>query len=116
MLRLLLKWLLHALALLITAHFVPGFVVASFGAALIAALVVGFLNMTLGLLLKVVTLPLGILTLGLFFLVINALILKLASGLVPGFLVETWGAALIGALVLALLHMLFAFVFDKRDR
>src|ERR1700691_5146445 len=115
MLRLLLKWLLHALALLITAHFVPGFVVASFGAALIAALVVGFLNMTLGLLLKVVTLPLGILTLGLFFLVINALILKLASGLVPGFLVETWGAALIGALVLALLHMLFAFAFNKRE-
>jgi putative membrane protein len=116
MLRLLLKWLLHALALLITAHFVPGFVIARFGAALIAALVVGFLNMTLGLLLKLITLPLGILTLGLFFLVINALILKLASGLVPGFLVTTWGAALIGALVLALLHMLFALVLDKSEK
>jgi putative membrane protein len=116
MLRLLLKWLLHALALLITAHFVPGFVITSFAAALIAVLVVGFLNMTLGALLKLITLPLGILTLGLFFLVINALILKLASGVVPGFLVTTWGAALIGALVLALLHMLFALVLDKSDK
>ncbi|MGC2617399.1 MAG: phage holin family protein [Acidobacteriaceae bacterium] len=115
MLRLLFKWLLHAIALLITAHFVPGFVIASFGAALVAVVVVGFLNMTLGLLLKLITLPLGILTLGLFFLVINALILKLASGVVPGFLVETWSAALIGALVLALLHMLFALVLDKSD-
>lgn len=112
MLRLLVKWLLHAIALLITAYLVPGFVVGSFAAALVAALVVGLLNVTLGALLKLITLPLAILTLGLFFLVINALILKLASGVVPGFLVLTWGAALIGALVLAILHMLFKLVLD----
>ena len=65
------------------------------------------LNVTLGLLLKLISLPLEILTLGLFFLVINAVILKLASGVVPGFYVNTFGAAFIGAIVLALLHMLF---------
>jgi putative membrane protein len=69
--------------------------------------VIGLLNVTLGFLLKLITLPLGILTLGLFFLVINALILKLASGIVPGFYVNTFGAAFIGAAVLAILHMLF---------
>ena len=113
MVRLLLKWLLYAFALLVTARLVPGFHVRSIAAALIAVLVVGLLNMTLGLLLKLITLPLGILTLGLFFLVINALILKLASGVVPGFIVATWGAALIGALVLALLHMLLSLLLDK---
>ncbi|MGB6158728.1 MAG: phage holin family protein, partial [Acidobacteriaceae bacterium] len=104
MVRLLLKWLLYAFALLVTARLVPGFHLRSIAAALIAVLVIGLLNATLGLLLKLITLPLGILTLGLFFLVINALVLKLASGVVPGFIVATWGAALIGALVLALLH------------
>jgi putative membrane protein len=113
MVRLLLKWLLYAFALLVTARLVPGFHVRSIAAALIAVLVIGLLNATLGLLLKLITLPLGILTLGLFFLVINALILKLTSGVVPGFIVATWGAALIGALVLALLHMLLSLLLDK---
>lgn len=107
MLSLLVRWILDALALLIVAWLVPGFKVANFPAALIAAVVIGLLNVTLGFLLKLVTLPLGILTLGLFFLVINALILKLASGIVPGFYVNTFGAAFIGAAVLAILHMLF---------
>jgi putative membrane protein len=112
MVRLLVRWLLHVLALLITAKLVPGFRIASFSSALIAVLVIGLLNVTLGLLLKLITLPLAILTLGLFFLIINAFILKLAGNVVPGFYVETWGAAIIGAIVLALLHMLFAVVMD----
>jgi putative membrane protein len=99
-------------ALIVTAKLVPGFEVVNFSAALIAALVIGLLNVTLGALLKLLTLPLAILTLGLFFLVINALILKLASGVVPGFYVQTWGAALIGALVLAILHVLFSLILD----
>jgi putative membrane protein len=107
MLRLLLRWFLDALALLIVAWLVPGFKVANLPSALIAVIIIGLLNVTLGFLLKLITLPLGILTLGLFFLVINALILKLASGIVPGFYVNTFGAAFIGAAVLALLHMLF---------
>lgn len=107
MLHLLLRWILDAIALLIVAWLVPGFKVANLPSALIAVVVIGLLNVTLGFLLKLITLPLGILTLGLFFLVINALILKLASGVVPGFYVNTFGAAFIGAAVLALLHMLF---------
>src|ERR1700744_1035504 len=110
MLRLLVRWFLDALALLILAWLVPGFKVGNLPSALIAVIIIGLLNATLGLLLKLITLPLGILTLGLFFLVINAIILKLASGIVPGFTVATFGAAFIGAAVLAVLHMLFALV------
>jgi putative membrane protein len=112
MLRLLLRWFLDAVALLIVAWLVPGFKVANLPSALIAVIIIGLLNVTLGFLLKLITLPLGILTLGLFFLVINALILKLASGVVPGFYVNSFGAAFIGAAVLALLHMLFAALSD----
>jgi putative membrane protein len=112
MFRLLLRWFLQAGALLIIAWLVPGFHVRNFASALIAALVIGLLNATLGLLLKLITLPLGILTLGLFFLVINAFMLKLASAFVPGFVVATFGAAFIGAVVLALLHMLVEAIAD----
>jgi putative membrane protein len=110
MLRLLLHWIVNAIALLIVSRIVPGFQVASLGAALIAVIVIGLLNATLGFFLKIITLPLGILTLGLFFLVINAFILKLASGVVPGFAVKTFAAAIVGAIVLALLQMLFALI------
>jgi putative membrane protein len=112
MFGLILRWILNAAALGVTAWLVPGFHIRSIGAALIAVLVIGLLNATLGFLLKLITLPLGILTLGLFFLVINAFILKLASGVVPGFLVTTWGAAIIGAAVLALLHLLLNALLD----
>jgi len=113
MVRLLIKWILSAIALLITAKLVPGFIVGSFAAALIAAVVIGLLNVTLGALLKLLTLPLSILTLGLFLLVINAVMLMLAGSVVPGFRVATFGAAFIGALVLAILHMLLSLVMDK---
>ncbi|MFY9938199.1 MAG: phage holin family protein [Silvibacterium sp.] len=112
MLRLLLRWILQAAALLLVAYFVPGFHVRNFPAALVAALVIGLLNATLGLLLKLITLPLGILTLGLFFLVINAIILEVASVIVPGFSVASFGAAFIGAVVLALLHVLVEAIAD----
>jgi putative membrane protein len=115
MVRLLLKWLLQAFALLVTARVVPGFQVRSITAALIAVLIIGLLNVTLGLLLKLITLPLGILTLGLFFLIINAFILRLAGNFSPGFYVSTWTAAIIGAIVLALLHMLTSALLDRND-
>ncbi len=111
-LRLLVRWVLHAIALLIVAYIVPGFHVASFSAALIAVIIIGFLNMTLGLLLKAITLPLGILTLGLFFLVINAVILIWASRIAPGFHVDTFAAALVGAVALAVVHMLLSLITD----
>jgi putative membrane protein len=107
--RWLLHWILNAVALLVVAHFVQGFEISSFVSALIAVVVIGVLNATLGLLLKIITLPLGILTFGLFFLVINAVILYFSAKFVPGFAVTTWTAAFLGALVLAVLHMLFGF-------
>jgi putative membrane protein len=104
--RLIIDWLISAVCIILIAMFVPGFAVSSFVTALIAAAVIGLLNATLGFLLKIITLPLGILTLGLFFLVINAIMLELASKIVPGFYVKSFGAAFIGAIILAILHML----------
>ena len=114
--RLLLNWLLSAVALLIVAHVAPGFYVAGFGAALIAALVIGLINATLGLLLKIVTLPLTVVTFGLFLLVINALMLMFASSLLRGFQVRGFGAALIGAIVLSLVHMGLRWLFRRSQR
>jgi len=114
MVRMLLHWILNAIALLLVAHFVAGFVVANLVSALIAVVVVGLFNATFGLLLKIITLPLGILTFGLFFLAINAFILKFASDFVPGFAVTTFKAAFLGALALAVLHLLFGFLTPRR--
>lgn len=100
--RLLLHWVLSAVAVWIVAHVVPGISVSGPVAALIAALVIGLVNATLGLLLKILTFPLTILTLGLFWFVINALMLELASALVPGFYVRSFIPALIGAVMLSL--------------
>ncbi len=116
MVRLLLHWILNAAALLIVAHYVKGFVVSDWKSALIAVVVIGLFNATFGLLLKLITLPLGILTFGLFFLVINAVVLKFASDFVPGYDVLTWKAALLGAVALAVLHLLIGFLFPKRRR
>jgi putative membrane protein len=116
MVRMILQWVLNAIALLLVAHFVQGFVITSWISALIAVIVIGLFNATFGLLLKIITLPLGILTFGIFFLVINAVILKFSSHFVPGFAVETFGAAFWGALALAVLHLLFGFLTPKRRR
>ena len=107
--RLLLHWILNALALLVVSHFVEGFDVTNVVSAFIAVVVIGLLNATLGLFLKIMTLPLGILSFGIFFLVINAVILWFSSKFVPGFAVTTFKAAFLGALALAVLHLLFGF-------
>jgi putative membrane protein len=106
MVRLLIHWLLSAVALLVVSNIVPGFFVQGLGPALVAALVIGLLNATVGLLLKIVTFPISILTLGLFLLVINGLMILLASKLVTGFHVYGFVPAFWGAVVLALLGML----------
>jgi putative membrane protein len=103
MFKLLIHWLLSAIALMVISHFVPGFHVMGLQPALIAALVIGLLNATLGLVLKIITFPITIITLGLFLLVINAAMILLASHLVRGFHVTGWIPALVGAVVLALL-------------
>jgi putative membrane protein len=121
MVRMVLHWFLNAIALLVVSRLVHGFEVTGLGFAMIAVIVIGFLNATLGLLLKIIMLPLGILTFGVFFLIVNAFILKFASAFVPGFRVLTFSAAFWGALTLALLHLLFGFLFKSgreaaRDR
>jgi putative membrane protein len=103
-LYLLVNWFVSALSLILVAHIISGFRVQSFGAALLAALVIGLINATLGLLLKILTLPLTIITFGLFLLVINALMLRLASSVVPGFEVAGFGPALLAAIILALIN------------
>lgn len=106
--RHLINWLLSALAVWVVSRFIPGFHVASIPAALIAALVIGLVNATLGLLLKIVTFPLTILTLGIFWFVVNALMLELASWLLrPAFRVDSFASAFWGAIVLSLVNMLF---------
>jgi putative membrane protein len=102
---LLLNWLLSALSLMIVAYVIPGFQVRGFGTALIAALVIGLANATLGFVLKIVTLPLSILTFGIFLVVINALMLRFAAVFVPGFVVHGFGAAFLGAIVLSLISL-----------
>ena len=106
MLRLLLQWLLSAVALLVVSNLVPGFDVRGLGPALVAALVIGLLNATVGFFLKVITFPISILTLGIFLLVINGLMILLASNIVRGFHVRGFVPAFWGAVVLALLGMI----------
>lgn len=113
MVRMLLHWILNAVALLVVSHFVNGFQVSGLASALIAVVVIGLLNATLGLLLKIITFPLALLTFGVFFLIVNAVVLRFASVLVPGFRVLTFSAAFWGALALAVLHLLFGMVFKS---
>lgn len=100
---LLIQWILTAVALLVVAHIVPGFHVLSFGAALAASAVIGLLNATLGALVKFVTLPLSVLTLGVFLLVVNSLMILLAAHLVAGFTVHGFMPAFCAAALLAVL-------------
>jgi putative membrane protein len=103
---LLLHWLISAASLLIVAYIFPGIEVRGLGTALIAPIVIGLVNATIGFIVKLLTLPLTILTLGLFWLVINALMLQLASFLVPGFYVAGFWSAFFGAIVLSLVNMI----------
>ncbi len=93
-------WILSGVALLIVANILPGIQVESFGSALIAALVIGFVSATVGLILKIVLLPFILLSLGLVYFLINGLMLKLASELVPGFRVSGCLPAVLGSILL----------------
>ena len=104
--HLLVNWLISAVSLMIVAAIVPGIEIAGFGTALIAALVIGLVNATLGFLLKILTFPLTLITLGAFLFVINTLMLKLAAALLPGFRVKGFVPALLGAVLLSLVHIL----------
>ncbi len=91
---------------MIVAFLFPGIEVRGFGTALIAPIVIGLVNATVGFFLKVFTLPLTVLTLGFFWLVINALMLELAAALVPGFFIAGFWLAFFGAIVLSIVSSL----------
>jgi len=103
--KLIVKWLLSACALLLVAYFYSGVVVSSFGSALIAAFVIGLFNTVLRPILVVLTLPVTVITLGLYLFVINALMFWSASGVLDGFSVNGFGAALIGSVIYSLLSL-----------
>jgi putative membrane protein len=104
MLHLVVSWFISALALYLVAQIIPGIQVRGFGTALLATIVIAVVNGTVGPVLKFLTFPLTVVTLGLFLLVVNAFLLKFASIFVPGFSVIGFLNALIGSVVLTILN------------
>jgi len=104
MMSFLLQWLVSGVAIIITAYLLPGVALEGFLAALVTALVLGLVNAIIRPILILLTLPLNILTLGLFTLVINALLIMLAASIVPGFAVQGFWWALLFGVVLAIVN------------
>lgn len=111
--KFILKWLCSAAALLAVAYLYPGVVVTSFTGALIAAAVLGILNTLVRPLLVLLTLPVTVITVGLFLFVINALMFWAAASLVDGLNVTGFGAALIGSLIYSVLQLAIEFVLER---
>jgi len=102
---LIVRWILNTLALFVVAHFVPHFSYRSWITLAIAAAVLGLLNAIVRPILYVLTLPITVVTLGLFLIVLNAIMLELTDFLVPGFAIDGFGWAIVGAIVLSLVTM-----------
>ena len=102
MLKVLINWIVSALVILVVAYFLPGVHVSGFVAALTVALVLGLINAIIKPIFVMLTLPLTVVTLGLFVFVINALLVMLASAIVPGFVVYGFFWALVFSLVLSI--------------
>lgn len=114
MLGLLLRWLILSAAILVAAYLFPGIEVSGFGTALFAAVVLGVLNALFRPLLILLTLPINILTLGLFTFVINALLLMMTSGVIGGLVISGFGSALLGSLIISLVSsVLNSFINDR---
>ena len=111
--KLIIKWLCSAAALLAVAYLYSGVVVISFTGALVAAAVLGALNMVVRPILVLLTLPVTVVTLGLFLFVINALMFWLAASLVSGLIVKGFVAALIGSLIYSVLQLAIEFVLER---
>ncbi len=110
MVKLIANWILNGLAIYIVSKILPGFVLEGFGTALLAVIVIGLINTLVKPILLLLTLPINIVTLGLFTFFLNALLLLLASSLVPGFKIHGFATALLGSILLTiisnLLHLL----------
>jgi len=111
MMELLAHLIITAALLLLVANMVTGMHIEGWGSAFLAALVLGVVNAIIRPLMVILTIPITIVTLGLFLFVINALMLWLAAALVPGFRIENFGAALFGSIILTVLNILIAAVF-----
>lgn len=116
MLRLLARWILNAAALLLVAYLYPGVQVASFFAALVAALVLGLVNAVIRPILVLLTLPVTIVTLGLFLFVINAALFWLVAQVIKGFSVEGFLAALVGSLLYSLITLVVSWLLPGRRK
>jgi len=104
MMKYIINWILITIAVFVTAYVIPGVTVTSFFVAFVVALVLGIINIFLKPILMIFALPINILSLGLFTLVINALLVMLASKIVDGFVIDSFWWALIFSLVLSLVH------------
>lgn len=109
--QLVLNWVLSAILLLLIAQFLPGFRISGIGSALVAVVVIALVNATFGFVLRIVGFPLTILTLGLFLLVVNAIVLKLAAAVMPGFSIVGFLPAFVAAILLSLLHIVLRYAF-----
>ena len=116
MLSLAIRWIVNAAALLLIAYLYPGVEVQGFAAALIAALVLGLVNALVRPILIVLTLPVTVLTLGLFIFVINALLFWFVAEIVHGFAVTGFGAALVGSLLYSLFTLVTSRLLFPRGR
>ena len=114
MISFLVHWMVQAVALFVTVRLVSGVSVASYGVLAVAALVIGLVNALVRPLLTILSFPLTVLTLGLFYLVVNGACFALAAALVPGFRVEGCGTAIIGALVMSIVGWLLGKVLEPR--
>jgi putative membrane protein len=108
---LIIHWLISAASLVIVAYIFPGIQLQGIGPALIAPIVIGLINATIGFIVKIVTFPITIISLGVFLFVINALMLMFAAYLVPGFAVAGFWSAFFGAIVLSIVSMILRSLF-----
>lgn len=106
--KLILQTILNIVALMITTYIIPGFVVDSLWAAFVTVVILAILNLFIKPLLLLITLPINVLTLGLFTFIINAVLLMIASSIVPGFTLASWSSAIWGAIILALISAVFS--------
>ena len=113
---LLIRWLILTIAILITAYLIDGIQVAGFFSAFFAAAILGLLNAFFRPILLILTLPINILSLGLFTFIINAMLLKMVSGLIPGFNVYGFWPAVFGSLFVSLVSWLLTSFIDKRGK
>jgi putative membrane protein len=113
---LLLRWLILSVAIMVAAYLFPGIHVSGFGSALFAALVLGILNAFFRPILFILTLPITVLTLGLFTFVINALLLMMTSGVIGGLMVDGFGSALLGSLIISLVSWLLSSFINDQGR